>query len=118
MSRYNVPSHDGLEHVVGWDNPMQTFYAQILDPSRPEDQSEVVLWVGDEPKALPTLEALKGAVQGRIAIPTDVVDKLERDFMGRTAPTPLQRWVIERFEEFEAYRSSTQEPQRGEGLEY
>ena len=34
MSRYTIPAQDpALSIIVGWDNPLQTFFAQAFDPS-------------------------------------------------------------------------------------
>ena len=34
MSRYHIPAQDpGLTVIVGWDNPLTTFFAQVFDPS-------------------------------------------------------------------------------------
>ena len=31
MSRYNIPSQNpALTIIIGWDNPLQTFFAQAL----------------------------------------------------------------------------------------
>jgi hypothetical protein len=34
MSRYSIPAQDpDLTVIVGWDNPLVTFFAQVFDPS-------------------------------------------------------------------------------------
>ncbi|WP_234729388.1 hypothetical protein [Acidocella facilis] len=38
MSRYTIPSFNPrFEIVVGWDWPMRTYFAQVLDNENPED---------------------------------------------------------------------------------
>ena len=55
MSRHYI-SRNPLEIVVGWDPPLQTYFLQITDPTR--DEEEFVLWRGTYPEELPTIESL------------------------------------------------------------
>ena len=52
MSRYSVPTqHPGLTVIVGWDNPLATFFVQVFNPSIDEDVRTV--W----PRLAPDLTA-------------------------------------------------------------
>lgn len=44
MSQYIV-TKEHMKFVYGWDHPLQSFYIQIHDLSRPEDD-EIVVWMG------------------------------------------------------------------------
>ena len=47
MSRHDIPAkRPGFTVVVGWDNPMSTFFAQVEDKTAGEDDDPVVLWLG------------------------------------------------------------------------
>lgn len=47
MSRHEIPAKQpGLTVVVGWDNPMTTFFAQVEDESAGDDADPIVLWLG------------------------------------------------------------------------
>jgi hypothetical protein len=49
MSRYEFrPSHwpDHTSLTVGWDRPLDTFFAQVMDSSIPEDDDRVIVWLG------------------------------------------------------------------------
>ncbi|GAA2566155.1 hypothetical protein GCM10010435_44150 [Winogradskya consettensis] len=47
MSRHELPAEGGLEVVVGWDPPMQTFFASVLDRTlRGEDPDYTKVWIG------------------------------------------------------------------------
>ena len=78
MSRYSLPAQQpGLTVIVGWDNPLQTLFAEVFDPSIEDDEAACLLWIGTAPEA----------------IPPDIVDRLTRDQQAATPPTPLQRWA-------------------------
>jgi len=46
-SRRTIPPHrPGHVVIVGWDNPMETFFAQVLPAGGDVDDRNLVLWVG------------------------------------------------------------------------
>ena len=50
MSRHTVPClYSGFTVVVGWDNPLSTFFAQVSRDDAGEDDDPLVLWLGTEP---------------------------------------------------------------------
>src|SRR5438132_4245422 len=94
MSRYSFPAqHPGLTVIVGWDNPLVTFFAEVFDLSIDEDEEAYLLWIGTAPQALPTVAALQAQLAGWATIPADIVAHLTRDQQAATPPTPLQRWA-------------------------
>ena len=94
MSRYSIPAQDpDLTVIVGWDNPLVTFFAQVFDPSIEEDAEACLLWIGTAPEALPTVAALQAQLVGWATIPADIVGHLLRDQQTATPPTPLQQWA-------------------------
>jgi hypothetical protein len=94
MSRYSIPAQQpGLTVIVGWDNPLTTFFAQIFNPSIDEDEDACLLWIGTAPEAIPTAAALQAQLAGWAMIPPDIVDRLTRDQHAATPPTPPQRWA-------------------------
>jgi hypothetical protein len=94
MSRYSIPAlHPGLTVIVGWDDPLVTFFAQVFDPSIEEDAEACLLWIGTAPEAIPTIAALQAQLADWAAIPPDIVDHLIHDQQAATPPTPLQRWA-------------------------
>jgi len=92
VSRYIIYEQGDTEVVVGWDNPLATFFAHVYDNSR---DAELLAGVGQEPNEVLTIEALKGWLQehGDFAMPRDVVASLEIDLArhGEWEPGPLQR---------------------------
>ena len=94
MSRYSFPAHTlGFTVVVGWDNPLATFFAEVFDPSIDEDEEAYVLWIGTELQAIPTVGALQAQLAGWATIPAEIVAYLTCDQQEATPPTPLQRWA-------------------------
>ena len=99
MSRYPFPTPDPrCTAVVGWDNPLTTFFAQIFNSSIEDDDEACVLWIGTAPEAITTVAALQAQLAGWAAIPPDIVDRLTRDQQAATLPTSLQRWAHRFFE--------------------
>jgi hypothetical protein len=96
MSRYHFPAQDPrFTVVVGWDNPLATFFAQVFDPSIEDDDEADVLWIGAAPQAIPTVAALQAQLAGWAAIPSALMAQLTREQQAATPPTPLQRWVLQ-----------------------
>jgi hypothetical protein len=94
MSRYRIPvQQPNLTVIVGWDNPLTTFFAQVFDPSIEEDADACLLWIGTAPEVIPTIAALQAQLTGWATIPPTIVDRLIHDQQTATPPTPLQRWA-------------------------
>lgn len=53
MSRHLVRDDEQYKVVVGWDPPLQTFFAQVHDLSKDEEE-RIILWLGTRPDELPT----------------------------------------------------------------
>ena len=96
MSRYNIPSqHPALTVIVGWDNPLVTFFAQAFDPSVEDEAEADLLWIGTALREITTVAALQAQLTGWAMIPPAIVDRLTRDQQAATLPTPLQRWALQ-----------------------
>jgi hypothetical protein len=96
MSRYHFPTPDPrCTAVVGWDNPLTTFFAQIFNASIKGDDETCVLWIGTAPEAIPTVAVLQAQLAGWATIPPAILDCLIRDQQAATPPTPLQQWVLQ-----------------------
>ena len=94
MSRYSIPAQDpDLTVIVGWDNPLLTFFAQVFNAFIADDDEACVLWIGTAPQAISTVAALQAQLTGWATIPTHLVDRLTHDQQTATLPTPLQRWA-------------------------
>lgn len=88
MSQYSFRAV-GHEIVVGWDNPLETFFVQVWDES--SDADDPVLWVGTTPEAVATVEALSALVRPYGEISDELLKKLREDFALREPPTEWQR---------------------------
>ena len=96
MSRYTIPAQDpALSIIVGWDNPLQTFFAQAFDPSVEDEADADLLWIGTALQEIPTVAALQVQLAGWAIIPPAIVAHLIRDQQAATLPTPLQRWALQ-----------------------
>ena len=96
MSRYSVPAQDPvLTVIVGWDNPLATFFAQAFNPAIEDEAEADLLWIGTAFQEISTVAALQAQLTGWASIPPDVVERLTRDQQAATLPTPLQRWALQ-----------------------
>ena len=90
MSRYTFEGNrPALSIVVGWDNPLKTYFAQVWDGGGLE-KGDLKLWVGAGADKVPTPEALAELVAPYGDIPAEVLAQLEEDYEVRRAPTLLQ----------------------------
>src|SRR5262245_55967516 len=98
MSRYTIVRQPDLEVVVGFDPPLETFFAQAMRPSHSETEDDtMLLWVGTAPQAITSLEALEQALER--VIPEPIRTALAEDQAHCAAPTPLQRWMRQLMEQ-------------------
>jgi hypothetical protein len=61
MSRHEIPARDPAHKViVGWDPPMQTFFAQVIDRAKEEagDDDDMVAWHGTSLRELYEVDQL------------------------------------------------------------
>jgi hypothetical protein len=91
MSRYYIPPQQpGPTVIVGWDNPLCTFFAHVVDPAIEDDEAACLLWIGTAPAAIPTVAALQAQLTGWATISSAIVDCLTHEQQTATPPTPLQ----------------------------
>ena len=96
MSRHTI-RHAHLEMVVGWDAPLQTFFAQVRDTTQPEDEA-MVLWVGTAPHEIATVAALQWAlVPFGAMVDAQVYQQLAEDWQTQAPLNAFQqdqlRWL-------------------------
>lgn len=96
MSRHDLSAKAECPHVVracvGWDRPLQTFFAQLF--TRTDDESvegEATLWVGTAPGELSSPAAAIALVAPYADIPADLEARLEAEMqadVGRRDTAP------------------------------
>jgi hypothetical protein len=88
MSRYTIPNARGAPDqrvtTVGWDAPLNTYWATAIDPPASIDGEDVeVFWIGYTPCALPDVASLVTALREHgVEIPPFTLDALSRDKPG------------------------------------
>jgi hypothetical protein len=95
MSRYEYFGKEGCWRiVVGWDNPLETFLAQVweqyVDKRSGEEHEELELWVGSERREVCDLEELEELVEPYGPIPDQIRDDLEEDHARRRPSAELE----------------------------
>lgn len=92
MSRYGFNVGD-VEIVVGWDNPIQTFFGQTEVDGKPVIDTMIGMGLFNV-KSVQLLESMIG-----FDIPRDIRNKLIQERDDAPSPTPLQEIVGEIFGE-------------------
>lgn len=96
MSRHTLTPRDAThEVVVGWDGPMQTFFAQVFRTvAGEEDDDTPLLWLGCAQGEVREPEDLATPLAPWAALPAEVIALLRADRAASAAPTPLQRLLL------------------------
>lgn len=100
MNRHELPARDqNLSVVVGWDKPLQTFFAQVARPERADDEDDddpMLLWVGTEPREVITVEDLARHLAPFLDLATEIAEQLraERTAMLGQAPTATKQEML------------------------
>lgn len=84
MSRHHLQPKADQPHVVratvGWDRPLQTFFAQVFFRTEDEpEEGEALIWFGTEPGELLTAEAVIAVVGPHAIIPKNLAAQLDAD---------------------------------------
>jgi hypothetical protein len=66
--------------VIGWDDPLQTFFAQVWPGHDDEDWEEPLLWVGCRAGEVATIDALAEALEPFAEIPDEVAARLGQEY--------------------------------------
>ena len=98
MSRYDIPTRDpSLSAVVGWDNPLQSYFAQVLRlETADDDEDNVLLWVGAAPREVVTVEDLARHLAPFAALAPQIAEQLRADRAAKLgqAPTAVQQALL------------------------
>lgn len=84
MSRHDLqPRADQplvVRATVGWDRPLQTFFAQVFFVTEDEpEEGEALIWIGTEPGERPSAEAVIEIVAPHTIVPVGLADQLAED---------------------------------------
>ena len=81
MSRHDLTPFDPAHEVtVGWDPPLQTYFAQVLDTAVGEESlAYEVLWIGTGLCEVPNLAIVIAAVAPFASVPAGLPGQLARD---------------------------------------
>lgn len=100
MSRHDITAKDPCHFVtVGWDNPMQTFFAQVerqQDDNDPRDP--ILLWLGTESCQHLTPYDLVAPLEHYARLDDETISQLNADRFSclDRGPTALQRLMLSR----------------------
>ena len=101
MSRYNIEPNDSRYLVtVGYDPPLQTFFAMVNDLEREDDEEDEgpLYWVGTSNKEITTVQDLQESIREYAILDDDMIGQLEVDHIHAEPPSHLQKLMIELFD--------------------
>ena len=84
MSRYVLQPKPDKQNVVcatvGWDRPLQTFFAQVFFCTEGEpDEGEALIWVGTKPGELLSADGVIALIAPHVDVFEDLADRLTAD---------------------------------------
>ena len=80
MSRHALdPFEARHDVVVGWDSPLNTFFAQVLDTEAGDDLDYEVLWIGTSFDEVPDPAGVISAIRPFAAVPDGLLATLQQD---------------------------------------
>jgi hypothetical protein len=82
MSRHEIPARDPAHKViVGWDPPLQTFFAQVIDRNKEAagKDDKFVLWIGCGLREITEIETLAKKIARYAVLTRDMVATLYGD---------------------------------------
>lgn len=81
MSRHQLDSFNPVHEVaIGWDPPMHTYFAQVLDTTASEESDAYeVLWIGTRFQEVLNLATVITAVTPFATVPPDLLGQLAQD---------------------------------------
>ncbi|MDE1905785.1 MAG: hypothetical protein KGH75_04975 [Rhodospirillales bacterium] len=99
MSRYEFQGRDARHTIaVGWDNPLQTYFAQVSQPVEDEDEEDpIILWIGaDRPGEILSVEDLASQLAPFADLAPELLAELRADRSEKInqPPTPAQQQAI------------------------
>src|SRR5262245_55082868 len=95
MSRYMIAQDDPhLTVTVGWDNPLQTFFASVVDDRIPEGEDDCVLWLGQVEGEVRTVGELYLALMPWVELSVETLRQLTHDRDTSPPQTPLQQQML------------------------
>jgi hypothetical protein len=109
MSRYRIATNvKKFYAVVGYDDPLQTFWIHIIDNEAEtynnnvdwiktpdaEEKQELIFSVGNRSKEVTDIASLEQYVSGIVEIPDDIKTKLQADKDNSKGPNNFQRHII------------------------
>ena len=93
MSRYKLEpraDRNDVDHaIVGWDRPLETFFAQVFSAASPDE--DPIVWVGADYGEPRTPEAAIAAVEAFAIIPEATRAKLLQDYADGPSRPPSRQ---------------------------
>jgi hypothetical protein len=94
MSQYFIAGYeDHHQVIIGWDQPMRTFFASVIDTVAEENEEEesVLLWLGTKYDEYKDINDLAVSLADYAIIPDDIIIQCQQDAQVSFSPSPLQQ---------------------------
>ena len=102
MSQYFIAGYNNNHLItVGWDRPMRTFFASVIDAVVQENDKEeeeyVLLWLGTKYDECKDINDLKVSLAEYAIIPNDIIMQCQQDAKIPFSSAPLQQSIEDLF---------------------
>ena len=94
-----IPKLPGHTCVVGWDVPLQTYFAIVSRDTDDDEEDNLVLWVGGKPQECRSPSDLIAPLKPYADLTPTMAAQLKADRAAAPKPTQLQRQMIRVFGE-------------------
>jgi hypothetical protein len=106
MSRYELQALQKNPHcmcAIGWDRPLATYYAQVIDPDCNDVDNQAGFWEGTIHAEYPRPDELLSRIAAWAVVPPELKARLLRDRLEAPAPLEPHPWI--KFQQKAAERS-------------
>lgn len=98
MSRHIIQNKVTGDVIVGWDNPLNTFFCQIFDCDAYDEDEELILQIGQSFSEYCDIEKFKKELEKHnIILTEEMIEILENDRETARPRTPLQDLINKAF---------------------
>jgi hypothetical protein len=94
MSQYFIAGYmDHHQVIVGWDQPMRTFFASVINTVAQENEEgeDVLLWLGTKYDEYKDINEIAVPLADYAVIPDDILIQCQQDAQVSFSPSPLQQ---------------------------
>jgi hypothetical protein len=80
MSRHEISANNpAFKIIVGWDHPLQSFFAQVIERAKEHEDDKFALWIGTGAREIYEVEQLANRIRRFVDLSPEIRAKLYAD---------------------------------------